>query len=356
MAMQTNALPEHTEVLPLGRIQSGRYFAIAVHAAGMLGWQLVSAAEQEAVFRTQRGGFGSLGEEVVIKLADDAVLFSSRSINEYYWREEQNKTNADLFRQAMDKAIGKSRTAEKRSQLDLRKQFTALVPSAAYMVTPILIYLNAAVFLCMIIAGISPISPTAQSLFAWGGNFRPLAVNGEWWRLFTYMFLHGGIVHLAMNMFALLYIGAFLEPLMGRLRFAAAYILTGICAGLLSICIHSFSVGVGASGAIFGMYGVFLAVLTTSHIQKAERTTLLRSILFFVVFNLIYGLQGNTDNAAHIGGLLSGFIIGYALYPGIKHAHPFKRQVQVVSVVVAVVLLVVAAALHFLAGIPLPTR
>jgi rhomboid protease GluP len=124
-------------------------------------------------------------------------------------------------------------------------------------------------------------------------------------------------MHLIMNTFALLYIGMFLEPLIGKYRFLAAYILTGICAGLMSITMHPASVGVGASGAIFGMYGVFLSLLTTNYIQKSLRKTMLRSILFFVLLNLLYGLEGNTDNAAHIGGLLSGIIIGLLYRRGV---------------------------------------
>jgi rhomboid protease GluP len=184
----------------------------------------------------------------------------------------------------------------------------------------------------------------------WGGNFRPAVAGGEWWRLITYMFLHGVAMHLLMNTFALLYIGMYLEPLMGRLRFASAYLLTGICAGLLSIVMHRFSVGVGASGAIFGMYGVFLSMLTTSHIQKTLRKTMLRSILFFVVLNLLYGLQGNTDNAAHIGGLLSGLAIGYAYYPGINKRANTKKQLVTTAVMVVASVLLIAFVAHIYAG------
>ena len=153
-------------------------------------------------------------------------------------------------------------------------------------------------------------------------------------------------MHLLMNTFALLYIGMFLEPLMGKVRFASAYLMTGIFAGLMSIAMHPASVGVGASGAIFGMYGVFLALLTTRHIKKTLRKTMLRSILFFVVLNLMYGLQGNTDNAAHIGGLLSGLLIGYAYFPGINQQHSIRRQVATTVVLgVCTVLAVVVSVL-----------
>jgi len=223
-----------------------------------------------------------------------------------------------------------------------RERFGALIPSKTYLVTPTLIYLNILVFIIMAVCGVSPLEPDTQSLLAWGGNFRPAATDGGSWRLFTYMFLHAGILHLLMNMYALLYIGMFLEPLIGKFRFAAAYLLTGLCAGLMSISIHSYTVGVGASGAIFGMYGIFLAMLTTSHIEKTVRNTMLRSILFFVVFNLISGMQGNIDNAAHIGGLLSGLFIGYLYYPGIKRHTGLKQQIVTTACIAAAVILLIA--------------
>ena len=146
------------------------------------------------------------------------------------------------------------------------------------------------------------------------------------------MFLHAGILHLLMNMFALAYIGMFLEPIMGRFRFISAYLLTGVCSGLMSLYMHSYTVGVGASGAIFGMYGVFLATLTTKYIEKTARKTQLRSIMLFVLYNLLAGTEGNVDNAAHIGGLISGIVVGYAFYPGLVKKHHIFWQLVVSAV------------------------
>ena len=231
-----------------------------------------------------------------------------------------------------------------------REKYGALLISKTYVVTPVLVYANVLVFVAMVLAGLSPLQPTAKSLFEWGGNLAPAVVAGQWWRLFSYMFLHGGALHLIMNMFALLYIGMFLEPLMGRVRITGAYLLTGIFAGLLSIGIHTNSVGVGASGAIFGMYGVFLSMLTTNHIQKTQRKTMMRSILFFVVYNLLAGLQGNTDNAAHIGGLLSGIAIGFAYYPGIAKKSSTKKQWILTGVMTLITLAVVMISVRVLSG------
>jgi rhomboid protease GluP len=85
-------------------------------------------------------------------------------------------------------------------------------------------------------------------------------------------------------------------------------------------------VSAGASGAIFGMYGVFLAMLTTNLIEKNQRKDLFTSIAIFVGFNLLYGTRGGIDNAAHIGGLVSGMLIGYAYIPGLKKPEAKKLQ------------------------------
>jgi rhomboid protease GluP len=345
--MEINPLSEYTEELQLGYLKPEQFFAVAQQAVVALGWQVASVFEQVIMCHTQ-GGDGSLGESITITVGETGAWFHSKSANEYYWKEGQNQKNAELFKQAIVDTIEKNREIEKKLKFFSKEKFGALLPSKTYMVTPILIYINILIFLLMVVMGVSVINPDTDSLLSWGGNFRPSTTKGEWWRLFTCMFLHGGILHLAMNVYALLYIGMFLEPLLGKFRFTATYLLTGICSSLMSISIHAYTVGVGASGAIFGMYGIFLALLTTNYIEKTARNTMLKSILFFVVYNLIYGMQGNIDNAAHIGGLVSGFIIGYIYYPGIKNGRALKHQAAMSSMITVAVVLLSAIALRFL--------
>ena len=334
--MQINLLPEYTEELSLYHLKPEAYLLAAGKALQKTSWHLVSAMDNVIVCRTDRNS--SYGEVITIKVEVASVVFTSRSLNEYYWTENQNKINAAIFKQAVSAVIARDREREKKQNPLAREQYGAFIPSKTYLVTPVLLYINVLVFLVMFLTGMSPVSPAASDLLAWGGNFRPAVMHGDWWRMITHMFLHGGILHLLMNMYALVYIGMMLEPLLGKLRFAAAYIITGVCGGLLSLVMHPYSVGVGASGAIFGMYGVFLALLTTKHIEKTARNTMLRSILFFVVFNLIAGLQGNVDNAAHIGGLLSGLAIGYIYFPGIARHSGTLRQVFTTSFIALIVL------------------
>ena len=345
--MSANTLPEYSEEIPIGNIKPEQYYAIARQAVARLKWQLTSASGKTIQCYTARNN-PSLGEAITIEINETQAGFRSVSGNEYYWVENQNKTNAELFKATVARIITKIREHDRKLNPIHRSKYGAIVPSKSYAVAPVLIYINVLIFLLMVLSGISFFNPDGRSLVQWGGNFSPLTANGEWWRLFTYMFLHGGIWHLLGNMYALLYVGMYLEPLLGKVRLIAAYVLTGLCAGLASLWMHPHSVAVGASGAIFGLYGVFLALLTTKHIEKTTRVNMLRSILFFVVFNLMMGLQGNTDNAAHVGGLLSGLAIGYAFYPGISKEHTTGKVIGITAVLSVIVALLVFVVLPLL--------
>ncbi len=206
-----------------------------------------------------------------------------------------------------------------------------MIPHKGFYITPVLIILNIAVFILMILNGVDFLEPTTDDLLQWGANFRPSTLNGEWWRLITCAFLHIGVLHLLLNMYALLYIGILLEPLLGSLKFGSAYFITGLFASLTSLVWHDLTVSAGASGAVFGMYGVFLAMLTTNLIEKEARKQLLTSIGIFVGYNLLYGLKGGIDNAAHLGGLISGLIIGYAFYPVLKNPEKAKLDKPIIA-------------------------
>lgn len=336
---------DYHSIIDTDDLPASAWLALVPQAARSLGWQQVAAAPGRLSYMVPGKGV-SYGEEVEIEVENGQVRFASRATNEYYWPENRNEQNATRLARAVADLERRRQKESTNLFAANMEDYGALLPSPRHLITPMLIYLNTVLLLLMAIAGISPIEPTAGSLLAWGGNARFYTAQGDWWRLLTHMFLHGGVVHLAGNVFALLYVGMYLEPLIGKMRFAVAYVLAGILGGLASLYVHPHSVSVGASGAIFGLYGVFLAILSTGHIKKrAMRQTMLRSILFFVIFNLLYGLQGNTDNAAHVGGLLGGVAIGFAYYPGMVKGHGFYRQLAVSLVVAAVALAAAWAAL-----------
>lgn len=205
-------------------------------------------------------------------------------------------------------------SGKKPKQDDLVDMLNYLIPKGKHFATSIILDLNIIVFLLMIFSGIHIISPNGIELLQWGANRRFETTGGEWWRLLTSMFLHGGIMHLFLNISGLVIAALFVEPLLGRKNYFILYILSGLCGSLASIWWYPNTISVGASGAIFGLYGAILGLLLTSAFPKRGKKGILLMIGIYVVINLLWGLTGGIDNAAHIGGLLSGALIGIVLY------------------------------------------
>jgi rhomboid protease GluP len=207
------------------------------------------------------------------------------------------------------------RRGKASTQTDLKELLALVVPRGEFFVTPILMHLNIAVFLVMVAAGLGFGEFSAEDALRWGGNFRPLTAEGEWWRLVTSMFLHGGVLHLVANMVGLVFVSVFLEPLLGRGRFILAYLLAGVAGSLASILWHPATVSVGASGAIFGLYGLFLTLLLAKVFPRETNRAFLVSTALFVGYNLLMGMGRGIDNAAHIGGLVMGLLLGVFVCP-----------------------------------------
>jgi rhomboid protease GluP len=205
-------------------------------------------------------------------------------------------------------------SGKKPKQDDLVDMINYLVPKGDHFATSIILDLNIIVFLLMIFSGIHIISPNGMELLQWGANRRLETTGGEWWRLFTSMFLHGGIMHLFLNIYGLVIAAIFVEPLLGRQKYFILYILSGLCGSLASIWWYPNTISVGASGAIFGLYGAILGLLLTNAFPKEGKKGIFMMIGIYVGINLLWGLTGGIDNAAHIGGLLSGALIGIILY------------------------------------------
>jgi len=184
-------------------------------------------------------------------------------------------------------------------------------------VTRVLIGVNILIYLAMVVAGVSPVAPTSQDLVKWGASYGPYELSGEWWRVFTAMFVHIGVIHILLNMLCLSNLGPLAERLFGPRKFLALYVMSGVGGNVLSVGLHPQIVAAGASGAIFGIAGTLLALV---HLRNIPALATLRDRMGrsrglgvggFIVYNLVYGFANSgIDNAAHIGGLVIGCLIG----------------------------------------------
>lgn len=285
--------------------------------------------------------WSSYGEEVTIELDDDGFTASSKQVQwtllgrrkrlakvlddlTKAFKESRATMTSDLLTTEL-KELNESGVMEldastaRANETSWKDAALLFVPRKGFSATPLLVDISLVVYLLMLFNGVHFMEPSVEHLVAWGGNLRASTLDGELWRLLTCCFVHIGIVHLLLNMYALLMIGVQLEPILGSVRVLVLYVVTGIVASMTSLWWHENTVSAGASGAIFGLYGVFLALLFTDLISKETRKQLLQSIGIFVLYNLMYGLKGGVDNAAHIGGLISGLVLGLASYSSLKH-------------------------------------
>jgi membrane associated rhomboid family serine protease len=185
--------------------------------------------------------------------------------------------------------------------------------SSSMVVTQAIFGVNVAVFVAMTLAGVSPFNPTNQQLVDWGANFGLYTIGGQWWRLLTCVFVHIGITHIALNMWCLWGLGRLAESVYDRWTFGAVYLITGLAASVASLVGNPMRVSAGASGAIFGIAGALIAAfyLGEFSLPKTVVSGLLMSVLKFAGYNLVLGyFIGHTDNAAHVGGLVSGLTLG----------------------------------------------
>lgn len=161
--------------------------------------------------------------------------------------------------------------------------------------------------LCIIMFFVSGMGYDTYTLVKYGANFSGLVRNGELYRLVTYMFLHAGIVHIGLNMYSLYVVGPRVEDFFGKWKYALIYFISGICGGLLSIGVTPNVVSVGASGAIFGLFG---ALIYFGYNYRGYIGAMIRSqVVPIVIYNLFMGLFiPGIDMWGHVGGLIGGIL------------------------------------------------
>lgn len=215
-----------------------------------------------------------------------------------------------------------------KKEKKLEKIFSPKKP----VVTYILIVLNLMVFLYGILHG-------NDELINMFGNNYELVQNGEFYRLFTCMFVHADILHILFNMIALYSIGPVVERYYGKSKFLLIYLVSGLLGSIFSgVFMTADSISIGASGAIFGLLG---SICYFTYYYRATLQGILRgSIMPVIIINLVIGfLSSSIDLSAHIGGLIGGILISMAIGIGDKHRKSDQINGLVVLILMAAFLI-----------------
>lgn len=201
------------------------------------------------------------------------------------------------------------RMAERRMPSDV---LGGLIPHARFT-TMMILLINTGLYIATAVhsaraGGGGGLDVDAATLFDFGAKYRAAIMAGQWWRLITAGFLHGGVLHILMNSWVLFDVGAQVEESFGTSRFLVLYFISNITGFLLSTY-WSATLSIGASGAIFGLIGAMIAlgVRDRSSYGAAIRRLYMRWAIFALVMSLLPGI----DMGAHIGGLAGGFIVAY---------------------------------------------
>lgn len=254
--------------------------------AAVMGWQMFNSGPQD------------VSQTSVIAFVISAFVFGGT-----------------LFALRKTKPIG--RLNEDPEAKEVRENFTSLLNQnhlvTTYAIGSVLILVYAA----LVILGKISITPTVAQLYEVGGGYGRVTAHGEAWRILTPMFLHGSIMHLIGNLMGLWAAGRLLDFVVGWRSYLAIYFLSGVIAAIASAATYPDNVSVGASGAIFGLYGALLSALIFSgRLRSAKVPRSLFVMAGFQAFNSLtagFSMSG-TDNAAHVGGLVGGFLITCAWY------------------------------------------
>lgn len=214
-----------------------------------------------------------------------------------------------------------------------------------------------------VLASVFSNSENGDVLLAFGAKYNPAIIQGQYWRLVTPIFLHANILHLGLNMLNFFILGPIVERIFGHIRFALIYLLTGIASALASFVFAPQEISVGASGAIFGLVGAYSIFILAHRLAfRHGGITALAWLILVIGLNLALGFViPNVDNYAHVGGLLSGCLLGWFFtpfyrvtiqdgQPVLADAHSLKRRWPLALLTIVLTVLIAIIAIHFVGG------
>ncbi|MET3981349.1 rhomboid protease GluP [Mucilaginibacter sp. UYP25] len=350
--------PRKTNTVPLDDYNTRHYLTLVYHAFINLGWRIgyfnhdgiiaytniswssyaeevsVHIIDNQAVIKSECVGYQALFTDYGKNEKNVELLFGEITYAEYHLQNNLEETTQQLIDNIPDNQFISFDNPPLGYKEKLRGFLSYFNPNRGYSVTPILVLANIGIYIIStaVLIGMYVAlniqhkqgAPAAAEInleeiyLSIGFSGRNQVLHGQLWRLVTSTFLHFSVLHIVGNMIVLIYIGSLIESKLGKWNYLFVYLLTGICASATSVIWNQEGVMAGASGAIFGLFGVLLALLTTDFYEKNARRALLISTAIFIGYSII-PIGRDIDHAAHLGGLVSGFIFGRIAYIGLMH-------------------------------------
>jgi membrane associated rhomboid family serine protease len=324
-AGQARALLERADEL----LGSGEFGEAARHYARVIGFDdpAITAAALlglgEARYRMDDEAGGIVDWDAVLRLPENPSTYAAwRNLAAAHVRAGDLHRAIDAYRQAERRAPAEDK-AEIATRLGwLAKETGDQRAAGRYFARgrgdgPLLPMWRLILIVTVVISLTAEFSTEGQTLFRLLALDKAALANGEYWRLWSVTLLHGGILHLAFNMYALYLAGPIVERWYGSIRFVVFYLTCAAAGSIGSFVFGGDAPSVGASGAIFGLFGLLLAAGRLHHPVDRESRAIVGQLGTVILINLVFGFVsgGSIDNAAHIGGLLAGFWLGAVIPP-----------------------------------------
>lgn len=269
---------------------------------------------------------------IFLSLGDNVDLSSSKNVDCIMVNEEEDLKNSNIIKNIFPDLSKKLKFSEEGIQLFMKitndinnhnKTDAEKVNEVFKMKRPYITY--ALIIINVLLYFIPLLTGSYDKLINDFCIYAPAIKSGELYRLFTGIFLHGNLLHLAFNCYALYILGMQLESFMGKIKYLIIYLFAGLTGALFSMIFSNYSASIGASGAIFGIMGAI--VYFGYHYRVYLGNVIKSQIIPVIVLNLAIGfLSSGIDNFAHIGGLIGGFLITMGL--GIKYKSSTSQKIN----------------------------
>ena len=318
-----------------------------IHNDEQLNFDLFKAKKIAKTIKKKTFSFEMNILSIYTNLGDNAHLNPTKNLMTIDLTEEDKLSNLDVLKEDFPEMSKKLTFTEKGMELFIKitedinktnienaekvnRTFEKKTPHITYL----LILINVLIYFISILSGAYDDIINGFCLYG------PFVRGGEYFRLFTAMFLHADIIHLLCNSYSLYVIGPQIESFLGKTKFIVIYLFSGFIGSLLSMTLSSYA-SIGASGAIFGLLGSLLYF--GYHYRLYLGTVLKSQIIPLILLNLVYGFMvPGIDNAAHIGGLIGGILSTAVLGVNYKSSRYERTQGLIITVIFTIFLIYMA--------------